>query len=234
MNARLMDCTLRRGAVVDSKVPFMIDPVCFGLEDGDVAPLRRPSRLNPSLPAFIEGPDSHSKESPVRRLMTVVAAFAALAFAQTAVAELKIAVVDVNEAVGQTQEARAFLERVQGELKPDQDRIRTLTADKSRIEERVERDGEVMSSAERVKLSEEYERVTSDLQYQAESYQKSLNRRRNELFREMGPRVQSALNEIIESEGYDMVVPAGAVIFAKPDHDITSRLAERLDQQSGR
>lgn len=169
----------------------------------------------------------------MKRLMTVVAACAALAFAQTAMAELKIAVVDVNEAVGQTAEARAFLERVQGELKPDQDRIRALTADKSRIEERVERDGEVMSAAERVKLSEEYERVTSDLQYQAESYQKSLNRRRNELFREMGPRVQTALNEIIQADGFDMVVPSGAVIYVKPDHDITRRLAERLDQRAG-
>lgn len=169
----------------------------------------------------------------MRRLMTVVAACAALAFAQPAMAEMKIAVVDVNEAVGQTQEARVFLERVQGELKPDQDRIRELTAEKSRIEERVERDGEVMSSAERVKLSEEYERVTSDLQYQAESYQKSLNRRRNELFREMGPRVQAALNEIIEADGFDMVVPAGAVIYANPEHDITARLAERLDRSSG-
>jgi outer membrane protein len=165
--------------------------------------------------------------------MTVLAACAALAFSQSAAAELKIAVVDVNQAVGQTQEAQAFLERVQTELKPDQDRIRELTAEKSRIEERVERDGEVMSEAERAKLSEEYERVTSDLKYRTETYQKSLQRRRNELFRSMGPRVQAALNDIVEGEDFDIVVPAGSVIYASPDMDITGRLAERLDQKSG-
>lgn len=169
----------------------------------------------------------------MRRLMTILAACAALAFAQSAAAEMKIAVVDVNQAVGQTQEAQAFLERVQGELKADQDRIRELTAEKSRIEERVERDGEVMSEAERAKLSEEYERVTSDLKYRAETYQKALQRRRNELFRSMGPRVQAALNDIVEGENFDLVVPAGSVIYASPDMDITGRLAERLDSKSG-
>jgi outer membrane protein len=90
-----------------------------------------------------------------------------------------------------------------------------------------------MSEAERAKLSEEYERVTSDLKYRTETYQKSLQRRRNELFRSMGPRVQAALNDIVEGEDFDIVVPAGSVIYASPDMDITGRLAERLDQKSG-
>ena len=30
-----------------------------------------------------------------------------------------------------------------------------------------------------------------------------------------------------------MVVPAGSVIYASPDMDITGRLAERLDSKSG-
>ena len=53
--------------------------------------------------------------------------------------------------------------RVQEELAPDQERIRELTAEKSRIES-AERD-EVSSEAERVGLSEEYDRIASDLQY---------------------------------------------------------------------
>ncbi|HSG91267.1 MAG TPA: OmpH family outer membrane protein [Pseudomonadales bacterium] len=169
----------------------------------------------------------------MKRLITALVACAALAFAQSAAAELKIAVVDVNEAVGQTAEAKAFLARVQGELKVDQDRIRELTADKSRIEEKVERDGEVMSDQERIKLSEEYDRVTSDLKYRVESYQKALNRRRNELFQTMGPRVQAALNDIVELESFDFVVPSNAVIYVNPKHDITRKLAERLDQKAG-
>lgn len=167
----------------------------------------------------------------MRKLMTVLAACLALGIGQATAAELKIAVVDVNAAVGQTQEAQTFLSDVQAQLKPDQDRIRELTAEKSRIEERVERDGEVMSDEERVKLSEEYDRVTSDLKYRAESYQKALNRRRNELFGRMGPRVQAALDDMVQLEGYDMIVPVGAVIYVNPKHDITRKLAEKLDEK---
>lgn len=165
----------------------------------------------------------------MRKLMTVVAVAAALTMAQTATAQMKIAVVDVNEAIGQTQEAQDFLRRVQDELRPEQETIRSLTAERSRIEERVERDGEVLSEQERIRLSEDYERLTADLQFRAENYQKTLQRRRNELFRQMGPRVQAALDDLVQAERYDMVVPGGAVIYVNPSHDITSKLTEKLD-----
>jgi outer membrane protein len=166
----------------------------------------------------------------VRKLSTVLIAVAALAAGPGALAaELSIAVVDVQAAIGQTQEAQVFLERVQGELQADQERIRELQAEKTRIEERVERDSEVMSEEERVRLSEEYDRITSDLQYRAETYQKAVNRRRNELFRQMGPRVEAALDDLVQREGYDLVVPRNSVIYANPRHDITRRLTEQLD-----
>lgn len=166
----------------------------------------------------------------MRKLMTVVAVAAALMVAQAASAQLKIAVVDVNEAIGQSREAQEFLRRVQEELRGDQETIRNLTADRSRIEERVERDGDVLSDQERRRLSEDYERITADLQFRAENYQKTLQRRRQELFRQMGPRVQTALDEIVQRENYDMVIPAGAVIYANPTHDITRKLTEKLDE----
>ncbi len=167
----------------------------------------------------------------MKKLMTVVAVIAALFMAQTATAQMRIAVVDVNEAIGQTREAQEFLRRVQEELRPDQETIRNLTAERSRIEERVERDGDVLSDQERMRLSESYERITADLQFRAETYQNTLQRRRNELFRQMGPRVQAALDDIVQREGYDLIVPGGAVIYVNPQHDITRMLAERLDER---
>lgn len=166
----------------------------------------------------------------MRRFLAVVALVTALTAAQAAVAELKIAVVDVNEAIGQTSEAREFLRQVQEELRPEQDRIRELTAQRAQIEERVERDGDVLGERERIRLSEDYERLTADLQFRAESYQQTLQRRRNQLMREMGPRVQSELDAMVQAEGYDLVIPAGAVIYVNPTHDITRRLSERLDR----
>lgn len=176
-------------------------------------------------------PRAAYRSPQVRKLMTVVAVIAALSMAQTAAAQLKIAVVDVNEAIGQTREAQDFLRRVQEELRGDQETIRNLTAERSRIEERVERDGDVLSEQERIRLSEDYERLTADLQFRAESYQKTLQRRRNELFRQMGPRVQAALDDLVQREGYDMIVPGGAVIYVNPQHDITRKLTERLDER---
>lgn len=166
----------------------------------------------------------------MRRFLTVAAVLAALTISQIAAAQLKIAVVDVNEAIGQTSQAREFLRQVQEELRPEQERIRELTAQRAQIEERVERDGDVLSDQERRRLSEDHERLTDDLQFRAERYQQTLQRRRNELMREMGPRVQAALDEMVRAEGYDLVIPAGAVIYADPTHDITRHLSERLDR----
>ena len=145
-------------------------------------------------------------------------------------ATTKIVVVDAQEAVAQTKDAKEFLEQVQEELKSDQDKIRDLNDEKTRIEERVERDGEVLSDRERARLQEEYERITSDLKYQIETFQKVTNRRRDELFRRMAPRVRDALDELIEQEAYDLVLPATTVVHFKPAYDITRKLTEKLDE----
>ena len=69
---------------------------------------------------------------------------------------------------------------------------------RAEIEEKVQRDAEVMGEEERTRLSEDYERLTSDLQYRTETYQKAVNRRRNELFQKMGPGVQAALDDLAD------------------------------------
>jgi outer membrane protein len=168
----------------------------------------------------------------VKRVLAFVLGLGALGLAPLAGAELKIAVVDVQAAIGQTQEAQAFLEKVQESLEADLERIRELTAQRAEIEEKVQRDGEVMGEEERTRLSEDYERLTSDLQYRTESYQKAVNRRRNELFQKMGPGVQAALDDLVKLEAYDLVLPRNTVIYVNPKHDITRKVTEVLDKQS--
>jgi outer membrane protein len=168
----------------------------------------------------------------VKRVLAFVLGLGALGLAPLAGAELKIAVVDVQAAIGQTQEAQAFLEKVQESLEADLERIRELTAQRAEIEEKVQRDGEVMGEEERTRLSEDYERITSDLQYRTESYQKAVNRRRNELFQKMGPGVQAALDDLVKLEAYDLVLPRNTVIYVNPKHDITRKVTEVLDKQS--
>jgi outer membrane protein len=165
-------------------------------------------------------------------VLAFVLGLGALGLAPLAGAELKIAVVDVQAAIGQTQEAQAFLEKVQESLEADLERIRELTAQRAEIEEKVQRDGEVMGEEERTRLSEDYERITSDLQYRTESYQKAVNRRRNELFQKMGPGVQAALDDLVKLEAYDLVLPRNTVIYVNPKHDITRKVTEVLDKQS--
>ena len=84
----------------------------------------------------------------------------------------------------------------------------------------------------RTRLSEDYERITSDLQYRTETYQKAVNRRRNELFQKMGPGVQAALDDLVKLEAYDLVLPRNTVIYVNPKHDITRKVTEVLDKQS--
>ena len=155
----------------------------------------------------------------MKRVLAFVLGLGALGLAPLAGAELKIAVVDVQAAIGQTQEAQSFLEKVQESLEADLERIRELTAQRAEIEEKVQRDAEVMGEEERTRLSEDYERITSDLQYRTETYQKAVNRRRNELFQKMGPGVQAALDDLVKLEAYDLVLPRNTVIYVNPKHD---------------
>ncbi len=50
------------------------------------------------------------------------------------------------------------------------------------------------------------------------------------VMKDMGPKVDSALKQIISAEGITLVVNSKAAVYSTPAHNITAKLTERLNK----
>ncbi len=150
-------------------------------------------------------------------------------------AEVKIAVVDVQTAILNSEEAKRLLNQIQEEFAPEEEKIRGIQSNAARILERLQKDAEVMSDSEKRRLQQEIESLNNDFVYERQKLQKSIEGRQTELFSGVDQRVQKAIEELVLSEDYDMILPRQAALYVGDLYNITRKLTEKLNElDSGR
>ncbi|MCZ6657221.1 MAG: OmpH family outer membrane protein [Gammaproteobacteria bacterium] len=155
-----------------------------------------------------------------------------LAFAAPlAAAELKIAVLDTQRALLSSEEAKSLMEQVQQELEQEQARVNELGDEIRALQEKLEKDSEVMSATEQRKAQKALEDKGIDYQFLVNKLQKRVNDRRQELGQVMVPKVDAVLKDLIELEGYDLILERGNLLYVNSKHDITRRVTEKLNEK---
>ena len=163
--------------------------------------------------------------------LTIWSMFLLLFAAGTAAAELKIAVLDTQRALVESEEAQALLAQAQQELQAEQDQLQALNDEIVALTEQLQKDGEVMSPAEQRRMQKEIEDKQIDLQFLGNKLQKEVNDRRQELLQQMVPKIDVVLKDLIELEGYDMIMERGSLRYVNSKHDITRRVTEKLNEK---
>ena len=162
-------------------------------------------------------------------------AMVALFFIAPAVsAEMKIVVLDPQAAILASDEAQLLIEAAQKELQPEIDELRTMQEDIQALQEKLQKDGEVMSESERRKAVKDIESMGTDLQFGSQKLQKENQDRVQEILQSLGPKFQKVLNDLIQIDQIDLILPAtpNQLLYANPRHDISRRVTEKLNEQS--
>ena len=153
-----------------------------------------------------------------------------LLVAGVASAELKIAVLDTQRALVESEEAKVLLSRAQEELQKEENEVRSLGEQIVALQEKLKTDGEVMSSTEQRKMQKDIEDKQIDYQFLVNKLQKEVNDRRQELLQQMVPKIDKVLKDLIEVEGYDMIMERGNLRYVNSKHDITRKVTEKLNE----
>jgi outer membrane protein len=98
------------------------------------------------------------------------------------------------------------------------------------LEEKLTRDGAIMSESERRKLERDILAQKRELKRTQEEFREDLNIRRNEAFDKLRRRVFEVINDIAKAEKYDLIVSDG-VVYANGNIDITGKVVEKLKQE---
>lgn len=151
--------------------------------------------------------------------------------AGSAAAELKIAVLDTQRALLESAEAQELMQSAQSDLEGDQEKVNTLGQEIRGLQEQLQKDAEVMSPAEQRRRQKEIEDKQIEYQFLVNKLQKDVQDRRQELIQQMAPKVDAVLKDLIELEGYDLILQRGSLLYANSKHDITRKVTEKLNEK---
>lgn len=151
-------------------------------------------------------------------------------FTNVAMAELKVAVLDMQRAILESNEAVAFIKQVQKEVAPDAEKVQKIEASAKKMQGQLAKDGAIMSESEKRKLTESIEEKLVNYKYLVGKLQNTQKQKQQELLRLMNPKVEAAVKTLLEENKYDLVLQRQALVFANSTLDITAKLTEMLNK----
>jgi outer membrane protein len=175
--------------------------------------------------------------SPLRRGFAAVVAAVffcwLLLFGRTAAADFKVAVVDVQRAVMQTEDglrAQATLKKV---FDSRQQEINKKQLDLQKQKEDIDKQSRVLSPQALQKKVDDWQKQMVELQTTFVEYNKELEKKQKELTDPIFERVIGAIKRIAGTDGYDLIVDRATVAFSRSDLDLTDRVIQLANGSTG-
>lgn len=159
-----------------------------------------------------------------------VAALLALILAFPAVAETRIGVVDLRQALFSSNAAKAFSDGLQRDFADDEAKVRDAQEAARKLKERLEKDGAMMNEAERNKLGVEFQEKVQEFNFLKQRLDTAVAGRKQAFLEEARPDVDKAVKALLDEHKLDIILPSEAVVYAKPELNLTEQLLKKLNR----
>ena len=166
------------------------------------------------------------------RFLKLTLAVVALTLPALGWAQGKIAVVNLQEAILQTDEAQKRLDAVRNEedYKADKAEFDRLKEEFDELVKGFQKDAAVMSQEQQVSARQKLASKQADLEHVTGKLQKAEQAAGQALLQEMSPKVQEVLRELIATEGIGLLLQRASVIHADAGYSITAKVTDKLNQ----
>jgi outer membrane protein len=158
-------------------------------------------------------------------LAAVLAAVLSL-FGRTAAAQMKVAVVDMQRAVMQTEDglrAQATLKKL---FDSRQQELNKRQVELQKQKDDIDKQSKVLSQTALQKRLEDWQKQMVELQTTYVEYNKELEKKQKELTDPIFERIIGAIKRIAGTDGYDLIVDRATVAFSRGDLDLTDRVIQ--------
>src|SRR5271165_1918015 len=139
---------------------------------------------------------------------------------------MKVAVVDVQRAVMQTEDglrAQATLKKL---FDSRQQELNKRQTDLQKQKEDIDKQAKVLSQGALQKKVDDWQKQMVELQTTFVEYNKELEKKQKELTDPIFERVISAIKRLAGSDGYDLIVDRATVAYSRSDLDLTDRVIQ--------
>lgn len=146
-----------------------------------------------------------------------------------AFAEVKIGLLDMRAALFSSNEAQQFSDKMVADFKQQDLEVRAVGEKAQKLEQRLQNDAAIMSDSERAKLSADLEEKFQEFKYLKTKLDKALAEKRQEFLEQSRPRLDRVINDLVEKEKLDLLMPREAALYAAPGMDYTEQVIKMLN-----
>ncbi|MEM5535897.1 OmpH family outer membrane protein [Neptuniibacter pectenicola] len=143
----------------------------------------------------------------------------------------KIAVLGVQQALLASSAAADFREKLKSEFSKEDRSLLDLEKQVKAARDKITKNKDLASAEELKKMKIQFQKVFAEYQRNGQALQQKRMEREQAFIQEMRPKLDKVIRELIEKEGYDVVLAKQATLFAKKEVDITPRVVELLNKQ---
>jgi outer membrane protein len=146
-----------------------------------------------------------------------------LVLAQPASAEMKMGVVNFQKLLEEAPQTKTAMQALEGEFAPRRRELLTMQNDLKARDEKLQKEGAVMSEADRAKAEKTLRDQQREFSRKAGEFQDDASTRRNEEIGKVQRYLVTEIQAYAAAQGFDLVLGEG-VFYAKTPLDITANV----------
>jgi len=148
--------------------------------------------------------------------------FVLSSFSGLATAQVKVAVINLQRAVLESNEIKKASTALETKYRPRQQELEKLQADLEKIQQTLQAGQGKLSPQGEADLQAEGTRKQTTLTRKSEDLQKDVDAERNEVLAKSSKQMQEVVGKLAAEKGYDIVVDVSNTVFFKPALEITT------------
>ena len=142
-------------------------------------------------------------------------------------ADTKVGVVNTVRLMEEAPQAKSAQSKIETEFSPREQELLALQKSIRKLEDRLSRDGAVMSEKESSKLEREILSKRRELKRTQDEFRDDLNIRKNEVLSKLQRQMYDATVSLAKEQNYDVILGQG-VVYSNESVDITAKVLEKL------
>ena len=157
-------------------------------------------------------------------------AVATAGFSSQAMAESKIAVINVPRIMQEIPQGKAVEAKLKSEFEPRVREMQRMESDGQALSAKLKKDESFMSADERTKMQRKLAELQADYNLKGQALQEDQRRRYGEEQKKVLEKVQTAVDSIAKAQGYDLVLNGQAVVYGSDKVDISSQVIQQVSK----
>ena len=149
--------------------------------------------------------------------------------AQAAANATRVAVLDTQEALLDTDVAKAAKSRLQNELKPQYTKADQLRNEIKALDDKFQKESATMSEKDKKALRAQQADKLNDFNGILQQAQKRSQDAEQDVLNKLLPSFKGIVEDLRKTGDYDLILDRRSVIYVSPDIDLTKKVTERLN-----